>query len=181
MMAIALWTGIWRVDITSSWSASVNIESFPKRHNLTIRCDYGGAPRDAHITVNQNAASVVQGILDEATYVRKVDKDVIVFRVLHGYNHVVRPLQRIVLARRDNVRDPKLSAEVDGLDGGETVRCASTEMLWKLAHRVAPDGGHALSDVELTIDDGVDVAGGCIRHDQGLGVVGGCGGEMRQT
>jgi len=109
-----------------------------------IRCDYGGAPRDAHITVNQNVASVVQGLLDEATCVREVDKDVIVFRVLHGYNHVVRPLQRIVLARRNNVRDPKLSAEVDGLDGGE------------------------ISDVELTIDDGVDVAGGCIRHDQGM-------------
>jgi hypothetical protein len=61
-------------------------------------------------------------MLDEATRVRKVDEDVIVFRVLHGYNHVVRPLQRVLLARRDNVRDRKLSAEVNGLDGGETVR-----------------------------------------------------------
>lgn len=134
--------------------------------------------------MNQNAASAVQGILDEATCIRKVDKDVIVFRVLHGYNHVVRPLQRIVLARRDNVRDPKLSTEVDGLDGGETVRCASTEMLGRLAHRVALDGGHALSDVELTIDDGVDVAGGCIRHDQdgcrwGVGVSCGRGKRAR--
>ena len=86
--------------------------------------------------MNQNAASVVQGILDEATCVRKVDEDIIVFGVLHGYNHVVRPLQRVVLARRDNVCDPKLSAEVDGLDSGETVRweeCKSTEMLWKSA------------------------------------------------
>jgi hypothetical protein len=72
--------------------------------------------------VNQDAASVVQGMLDEATRVRKVDEDVIVFRVLHGYNHVVWPLQRVLLARRDNVRDPKLTAEVNGLDGGETVR-----------------------------------------------------------
>jgi len=56
-----------------------------------IRCDYGGAPRDAHKTVNQNAASAVQGIQDEVTCVRKVDEDVIVFRVLHRYNQVVRP------------------------------------------------------------------------------------------
>ena len=63
----------------------------PGSHNLTIRCDYGGAPRDAHKTVNQNAASAVQGIQDEATCVREVDEDVVVFRVLHRYNQVVRP------------------------------------------------------------------------------------------
>ena len=72
------------------------------------------------MTVNQDATSVVQGVLDEATCVRKVDEDVFVFRVLHGYDHVVGPLQRVVLAGRDNVRDSKLSAEVDRLDGSKT-------------------------------------------------------------
>lgn len=81
--------------------------------------------------MNQNAASVIQGFLDEATCVRKVDEDVIIFRVLHGYDHVVRTLQRVVLARRDDMRDPKLSAEVGRLDGGETVRCASTGEMHK--------------------------------------------------
>ncbi len=36
---------------------------------------------------------------------------------------------------------------------------------------VEPDGGHALSNVELTIDDGVDVASGHIRHAGGWVVV----------
>jgi hypothetical protein len=38
----------------------------------------------------------------------------------------------------------------------------------RVAQRIAPDDGHALSDVELTIDDGVDVASGCIRHGGGM-------------
>jgi len=46
-----------------------------------IRCNYGGTPRNAHITVDQHAASAVHGILDEATRIGEVDKDVIVFRV----------------------------------------------------------------------------------------------------
>jgi hypothetical protein len=74
------------------------------------------------MTVNQDAASVVQGILDEATCVGKVDEDVGIFRVLHGYDHMVRSLQRMVRTHGDNVRDAKLSAEVDGLGGGETVQ-----------------------------------------------------------
>jgi len=45
------------------------------------------------------------------------------------------------------VRDAKLSAEVDGLGGGN------------------------ISNVELTIDDGVDVASGRIRHAGGWVVV----------
>jgi hypothetical protein len=39
--------------------------------------------------------------------------------------------------------------------------------LWEHAQKkVAPDasGGHALSNVELTIDDGVNVASGHVRH-----------------
>ena len=72
--------------------------------------------------MNQDAASAVQCILDEATCVRKVDEDVGVFGVLHGYNHMVRPLQRIVRTRGDDVRDAKLSAKFDGLGGGDTVQ-----------------------------------------------------------
>lgn len=34
--------------------------------------------------------------------------------------------------------------------------------LWE--HAQKKDGGHALSNVELTIDDGVNVASGRIRH-----------------
>jgi hypothetical protein len=113
---------MWRVDITSLWWVSVSIWSFPVRDNLTIRCNHGGTPRDAHTTVNQDAASVVHSILYEATRVRKVDEDVCVFRILHGYNQMVRSLQRKVRTRGDDVRDAKLSAEVDGLGGGETVQ-----------------------------------------------------------
>jgi len=87
-----------------------------------MRCNYGGAPRDTHTTVNEDAASVIHSFLDEATCVRKVDEDVGVFRVLHRYNHMVRSLQRKVRTRGDDVRDAKLSAEVGRLGGGETVR-----------------------------------------------------------
>ena len=30
--------------------------------------------------------------------------------------------------------------------------------------KAAPDGGHVLSNVKLTIDDGVNVASGRVRH-----------------
>jgi hypothetical protein len=41
------------------------------------------------MTVDKHAAPAIQGILDEATRIRKVDKDIFIFRVLHGYNQVV--------------------------------------------------------------------------------------------
>jgi hypothetical protein len=69
--------------------------------------------------MDQHAAPAIQGILDEATCIRKVDKDVVIFRVLHGYDQVVRTFRRKVLAHGHEVRDAKLSAEVDGLGGGE--------------------------------------------------------------
>jgi flavorubredoxin len=74
------------------------------------------------MTMNQHAPPGVQGILDEATCIRKVDKDVVVFRVLHGYNQVVRTFKRKVRANGHEVRNAKLSSEVDGLGGGETAR-----------------------------------------------------------
>ena len=52
-----------------------------------------------------------------------MDKDVVVFRVLHGYNQVVRTFRRKVLAHRQEVRDAKLSAEVDGLGTSKTAAC----------------------------------------------------------
>lgn len=51
-----------------------------------------------------------------------MDKDVVIFRVLHGYDQVVRTFRRKVLAHRHEVRNAKLSAEVDGLGSGETAR-----------------------------------------------------------
>lgn len=74
------------------------------------------------MTVDQHAAPAIQGILDEATRIRKVDKDVVIFRVLHGYNQVVGTFQRNVRAHRHEVRDAKLSTEVEGLGCGETAR-----------------------------------------------------------
>jgi hypothetical protein len=52
-----------------------------------------------------------------------VDEDVIVFRVLHGYDQVVRTFRRKVLAHREEVRNAKLSAEFDGLGGSKTAAC----------------------------------------------------------
>jgi len=40
----------------------------------------------------------------------------------------------------------------------------------KTRKRVAPNGGHALSNVELTVNDGVHVASGHIRHAGWMGV-----------
>jgi hypothetical protein len=51
-----------------------------------------------------------------------MDKDIVVFRVLHGDNKVVRTFQRKVRANGHEVRNAKLSSEVDGLGGGETAR-----------------------------------------------------------
>jgi len=110
--------------------------------------------------MHQHATSALHGISDEATCPGKVDKDIVVFVVMNGYNHVVRPLQGIILAHRYDVRDAILAAEVDRLGGGETVGRKSEE----LEEKIAPEGGHVLSDVELTIYDGVDVTGGSVRH-----------------
>jgi len=105
-----------------------------------VRCNHGGAPRDTHETVHQHATSALHGISDEATCLGKVDKDVIVFVVMDGYNHVVRPLEGIILAHGYDVRDAILAAEVDRLGCGE------------------------ISNVEPTIYDGVDVTRGSVRH-----------------
>jgi hypothetical protein len=84
-----------------------------------------------------------------------MDKDVVIFRVLHGYNQVVRTFRRKVLAHRQEVRNAKLSAEVDRL------------------------GGSKISDVDLTVYDSVDVVSG--RDGHARGVVVGCrdGGRQR--
>lgn len=50
------------------------------------------------MTVDQHAAPAIQGFLDETTRIRKVDKDVVIFRVVHGYNQVVGTFQRNVRA-----------------------------------------------------------------------------------
>lgn len=86
-----------------------------------------------------------------------MDKDVVVFRVLHGYNVVVRTFGRKVLAHRQEVRDAKLSAEVDGLGGSKTVKCIDENGAKNCARNCALSGKHALSDVDLTVYDGVDV------------------------
>lgn len=52
-----------------------------------------------------------------------MDKNVVVFRVLHGYDQVVMTFRREILAHRHEVRDAKLPAEVDGLGGSKTVAC----------------------------------------------------------
>jgi hypothetical protein len=74
------------------------------------------------MTMDQHTAPAIQGILDEVTRIRKVNKDVVIFRVLHGYDQVVRAFRRKVLAHRHEVRNAKLSSQVDGLGGGETAR-----------------------------------------------------------
>jgi hypothetical protein len=67
------------------------------------------------------------------------------------------------------VRDAKLSAEVGGFGGSDTVRSGCENERRENAHRTASGGGHALSNVELTIYDGVDVASGCIGHGRKVG------------
>jgi hypothetical protein len=123
------------------------------------------------MTMDQYATPALQGILDEATRIRKVDKDVFIFRVLHGYNQVVRTFQRKVRAHGYEVSNAKLSAEVDGLRGGKTAWkgvCVSMKMTRTFAHKMTLVGEHALSNVDLTINDGVNVASGCIRHVRGM-------------
>jgi hypothetical protein len=78
--------------------------------------------------VHQHATSSLNRISNEVTCPGKVDKDVVVFVVLNGYNHVVRPLQRIILAHGYDVGDAILETEVDGLGGGETVRVKVSDM-----------------------------------------------------
>jgi hypothetical protein len=108
-----------------------------------------------------------------------VDKDVVVFGVLHGYNQVVRTFRRKVLAHRQEVRDAKLSAEVDGLGGSKTVARISENDSKICAQNGALNGEHALSDVDLTVYDGVDVVSGRDGHARGMAV--GCrdGGSQR--
>ena len=96
-----------------------------------------------------------------------MDKDVVVFRVLHGYNQVVRTLRRKVLAHRQEVRDAKLSAEVDGLGTSKTAACIN-ENDAKRRRNGAVNGEHALSDVDLTVYDGVDVVSGRNGHARGM-------------
>ena len=105
------------------------------------------------MTVYQHASPAFHGILDKATCTRKVDKDVVVFRVLHGYNHVVRTLRREVLAHRQEVRDAKLSAEVDGLGGSKTTTCVNENEAKNWAQNGVLNGEHVLSDVDLTVYD----------------------------
>ena len=88
------------------------------------------------MTVYQHTSPALHGILDKATCAREVDKDVIVFRVLHGYNEVVRAFRRKVLAHRQEMRNAKLSAEVDGLGGSKTAACIN-ESDAKFAHKMA--------------------------------------------
>jgi hypothetical protein len=45
------------------------------------------------MTVDKHSAPAIQGFLDEATRIRKVNKDIVIFRVLHGYNQVVGAFQ----------------------------------------------------------------------------------------
>lgn len=66
-----------------------------------------------------------------------MDKNVVVFRVLHGYNQVVGTFQRKVLAHRHEVRDAKLSAKVDGLGGSKTVRKRG-RISMKMMQKIAP-------------------------------------------
>jgi len=103
-----------------------------------------------------------------------VYKDVVVFRVVNGYNQVIRTFRRKVLAHRQEVRDAKLSAEVDGLGGGKTAAYINENNAKKLRTN-ALNGSHALSDVDLTVYDGVDVVGGRDGHGRGMerGVDGG--------
>jgi hypothetical protein len=89
------------------------------------------------MTVYQHAPPAFHGILDKATCAREVDEDIVVFRVLHGYNQVVRTFRRKVLAHRQEVRDAKLSAEVDGLGGSKTA-ARINENDEKIAHKMEP-------------------------------------------
>jgi hypothetical protein len=45
--------------------------------------------------------------------------------------------------------------------------CINENDAKKQAHKIAPVGGHALSNVQLPIYDGVNVMSGCIRHAEG--------------
>jgi hypothetical protein len=107
-----------------------------------------------------------------------MDKDVVIFRVLHGYNQVVRTFRRKVLAHRQEVRNAKLSAEVDRLGGSKTAACINeNDAKWR--RKWPLNGEHALSDVDLTVYDSVDVVSG--RDGHARGVVVGCrdGGRQR--
>lgn len=88
------------------------------------------------MTVYQHASPTFNSILDKATCAREVDKDVLVFGVLHGYNEVIRTFQRKVLAHRQEVGNAKLSAEFDGLGGSKTATCIN-ENDAKMAHKMA--------------------------------------------
>jgi hypothetical protein len=81
------------------------------------------------MTVYQHASPAFNGILDKATCAREVDKNVLVFRVLHGYGEVVRTFRRKVLAHGQEVSNAKLSAEFDGLGRSKTGACVSMKMI----------------------------------------------------
>lgn len=73
---------------------------------------------------------------------------------------VVGTFGRKVLAHRQEVRDAKLPAEVDGFGGSKTV----TYINENGAKNCGLSGKHALSDVDLTVYDGVDVVSGRNGH-----------------
>lgn len=98
-----------------------------------------------------------------------MDKDVLVLRVLHGYDHVVRTFRRKVLTHRQEVRNAKLTAELDGLGGSKTTGCINENDAKIRAQNGALNGEHALSDVDLTVYDGVDVVSGRDGHARGMG------------
>lgn len=56
---------------------------------LTVGTNDGGTPRYAHHTMNEDFSTAAQGSLDEETRVGKVDKEILILRVLHRDNHGV--------------------------------------------------------------------------------------------
>lgn len=92
---------------------------------------------------------------------------------------VVRTFRRKVLAHRQEVRNAKLTAEVDGLGGSKTAGYIDENDAKFRAQNGALNGEHALSDVDLTVYDGVDVVSG--RNGHARGIVVGCrdGGSQR--
>lgn len=71
--------------------------------------------------MDKDSAAAIYGASDKATSFRKMDENVLVFEVLDGYRQVVGSLQGIIRTCRNNMRDAKMSAKLDGLCSGKTV------------------------------------------------------------
>lgn len=54
---------------------------------LTVGANHGGTSRNAHYTMHEDSSTRAEHFFDEQTRIRKVNKDVLIFRVLYRNDH----------------------------------------------------------------------------------------------